>query len=218
MYAAGGLAVVWRKLADRFPLKPRMDEKGEVLDAVFVLAPSTAEMTVGYLGRVKAVFARCTAVIVALDEEVQGYFLSRPTRLSLEQKALVLNLAKGEWEITDIAAALRSAFHQKLPAPTRTRGVSFQDPGGDDHHGHDGSTQGDGAAVFMLETQTAHCVMLLCNLADNPEAEDVDEQVVVDGYATWQKAAREGLNKTRLQRGFPRGVPPPSKVLRKVTC
>ena len=64
MYASGGPTILWKKLDERFPLKPRMDEKGEVLDAVFSLAPLTSEQTGGYIGRVKAVFARCTPVII----------------------------------------------------------------------------------------------------------------------------------------------------------
>ena len=32
MYGTGGLAKIWEKLDVRFPTKPKMDEKGEVLD------------------------------------------------------------------------------------------------------------------------------------------------------------------------------------------
>ena len=45
MYGAGGLSLSWSKLDTRFPTKPKMDEKGEVLDLIFSLSPSGSELT-----------------------------------------------------------------------------------------------------------------------------------------------------------------------------
>ena len=109
---------------------------------------------------------------------------------------------------------MRSAYPQKLPAGTAKK-IFFTD--NQLANQADEEQDPEPNQILMLEEETEECVVILWQLAEDTSAALLEEAQVIHCYGTWQKA-RQNLNATKPNRRFPRGVPPPGKVMSKIIC
>jgi hypothetical protein len=247
-YGIGGYRLIWAALDQRFPEKGAMNLKGESLDAIFKLKPTASEPTANYVGRTRNAFSSAKALKLEFDEDIKGYVLLRCTRLSDEQQAVVLSLAKGNWDLKSVSEALRATYPDKLPAPSQ-KNTFFLD-----------SSQNDAVPFAYKELSVQPPVStsrasagynvsyddapreVLANAQETEEGvenfllEERIEQAVnllwacadgpegtyteeeVVGCYVAWAAARKQLGAQKLARRFPKAVPSPAGLAGKVKC
>jgi len=202
LYGEGGITVFWATLDARFPVKRQLDKKGEVLDEVFSMRPTSGETGSNFTGRVRTMFAKASALRLRglmEDEELKGYLTLRSSRLSPDHQALVLSLSQSSWEINDIVTAIRTAFPGKLPTTGGSKTLFFADDvakekdmtlsdvlhssekpsvGTTDRLEHLESDDDDGVATLIADARVVNAVTLLLAL-ENDEMESEEESKVV---------------------------------------
>ena len=184
----GGQEVVYQVLDDRYPEESSHDRLGEILDGIFDLKVERGESTAVYTGKARAAFSAAEAEGVKFPDTARGYLVLRFARLSPEKKAIVLAAARGSYNESDVAAALRTTFPDHLYAGRQTtNNVNVMEKDYD-----------------QVETFSDDEQQVLVAEEGDPEElgeEPIEEQDAVDILMTW-KQTRTNINKEKIARGL----------------
>ena len=110
-----GDQVIWKLLDERFPVKAKTDELGELLTEIFQLRSKDNESLKTWVARSTELFDRLARKTkVELPSEARGWIILHKAGLSEAEKAIALARAGGSLKRDDISQAMRSCFPDKI--------------------------------------------------------------------------------------------------------
>ena len=110
-----GDEVIWKLLDQRFPVKGKTDELGELLTEVFQLRFKENESLKAWVARASELFDRLARKTkVEFPTEARGWIILHKAGLTDAEKAIALARASGSLKRDDISQAMRSCFPEKV--------------------------------------------------------------------------------------------------------
>eukprot|EP00435_Cladocopium_sp_Y103_P018812 s3028_g4.t1 len=196
-HVENGDQVIWKLLDERFPVKAKTDEMGELLTEVFLLKSKEGETVKAWVARSSELFDRLARKTqVDFPGEARGWIILHRAGLSDSEKAVVLARAQGSLKREDISQAIRSCFPDKVLSSKKSYAANLVETGEidlEDLPDEPNSEEFHDIEMFLTEHQRDLNAL---------EGESFAEQDVAEVLAVTWREKRQELAKLQKARNF----------------
>ena len=192
-----GDEVIWKLLDQRFPVKGKTDELGELLTEVFQLRFKENESLKAWVARASELFDRLARKTkVEFPTEARGWIILHKAGLTDAEKAIALARASGSLKRDDISQAMRSCFPEKVLSAKKYAANLVEDGSIDlELDGTEPNSADEFTDIEMFLTEHQRDLQPL-------DGEAFDEKDVAEVLAVTWKEKRQELAKLQRARNF----------------